>query len=75
MAAKSVDGVLKWALEQKALWQRSIDLLQKGKMGTSGIRHGRIVDTTADTLAEQIERLANLNMFIERHKTRMKKAR
>ncbi len=43
-----VDGVLKWAKQQRRIWVREIGLLESGKKTTSEVRRGKIVDATGD---------------------------
>ena len=52
-----VGGVLKWAKQQRKIWVREIALLESGKKTTSEVRRGKIVDTTAETLADRLARL------------------
>jgi len=59
--------VLKWVKQQRNTWLREIRLLESGKKTTSEIRHGKIVDTTAETLADRSARLSRLDDLIARH--------
>lgn len=70
MAKKQTDGVLRWAKEQRKTWQHAIRLMEAGKMGTSEVRGGRIVDTTTETIAAYSKLCAELNGLIYRHETR-----
>jgi len=65
-----VDGVLKWAKQQRRLWVREIALLESGKNTTSEVRRGKIVDTTAETLADRLARLRRLDDLIASHEAR-----
>ena len=65
-----VDGVLKWAKQQRKIWVREIALLDFGKKTTSEVRRGKIVDTTAETLADRLARLRRLDDLIASHEGR-----
>ena len=65
-----VDGVLKWAKQQRRVWVREIALLESGKKTTSEVRRGKIVDTTAETLADRLARLRRLDDLIASHEAR-----
>jgi hypothetical protein len=65
-----VDAVLKWAKQQRRIWVREIGLLEPGKKTTSEVRRGKIVDTTAETLADRLARLRRLDDLIASHEGR-----
>ena len=64
------DGVLKWAKQQRRIWAREMKLLESGKKSTAEVRGGKIVDTTAETLADRSARLSELDGFISRDEIR-----
>jgi len=64
------DAVLKWAKQQRRLWVREIELLKSGKKTTSEVRRGKIVDTTAEMLADRLARLSRLDDLIASHEAR-----
>jgi hypothetical protein len=65
-AEMAEDGIMKWALSQKAFLERGIELLKTGKMFTAELRDGERVDTTAETIKERTDMLASLNHFLDR---------
>jgi hypothetical protein len=67
MEADLVDGVLEWAKRQKAEWDTEIALLSSGRKTTTELRDGKIIDTTAETLAQRSKLGAELESLIARH--------
>jgi hypothetical protein len=61
------DGVLVWAKKQRVDWERRLRGLMSGALRTSELRNEKYVDTTDETIAEQSERIAELDALIARH--------
>ncbi len=64
---KRADPMFSWAMEQRKIWRNAIRLMKEGKMGTSGVRRGRIVDTTAETLSDYSKLVTELEKFLTKH--------
>jgi hypothetical protein len=64
---KKSSPFLRWARGQEKAWEKALGAMEKGLIGTHEIRHGRIVDTTVDRMAEISERLAELKILIANH--------
>ncbi len=66
VAQNSRDRLLEICQEQAARFGHSIEMMKKGAMGTSGMREGRIVDTTQETIDEYLILKADLEATIAR---------
>ncbi len=60
-------GVLAWATRLRAVWWRNLKGLRSGVLGTSELRNGKRVDTTAEEIAERKRGIAELDTVIARH--------
>lgn len=61
------EGVLAWAKGRRTDWKRSLNGLKSGILGTTEVRNGKRVDTTAETIAARTRELAELDALIARH--------
>ncbi len=62
--------VIEWARRQCADWERSIALMESGRMTTGERRDGKQVDTTTETILDRKQRIVELKTIIQQHEAK-----
>lgn len=62
--------IIEWAREQCAVWEHSIELMEKRQMTTGAMRDGIQVDTTQETIDDRKRRLDSLRTLIATHEAK-----